>query len=62
MNRHPTDVVALTLGCALLALVVVWALVQTVTLELPGAGWFLAGALIVVGLVGLAAVLRPSRR
>lgn len=62
MNRHATDVVALTLGGALLALVVVWALVKTVTIDLPSGGWFLAGGLIVAGLVGMSVALRPSKR
>jgi hypothetical protein len=62
MKRHPTDVVALVLGCVLLAVVAVWALAKTVTLHLPSGGWFIAGGFVVAGLVGVATVLRPSRR
>lgn len=61
MKRHPTDVVALVLGCVLLGVVAVWALVKTVSLDLPSGGWFIAGGLVVAGLIGLATVLRPSR-
>jgi hypothetical protein len=61
MKRHEIDVVALTLGCSLLALVAVWALVKTVTVDLPSGGWFVAGGLIVMGVVGLVAALRPNR-
>jgi hypothetical protein len=61
MKRHATDVVALTFGCAFLALVVVWALAKTVTITLPSGGWFVAGGLVVLGLISLAAALRPTK-
>jgi hypothetical protein len=61
MKRHATDVVALTLGCAFLAIVGVWALAKTVTIGLPSGGWFVAGLLVVIGVMGLAAALRPNR-
>jgi hypothetical protein len=62
MKRHPTDVVALILGCVLLGVVAVWALVKTVTMNLPSGGWLIAGALVVAGIVGVVTALRPSRR
>ena len=61
MNRHATDVVALSLGCAFLAVVAVWALAKTVTIDLPSGGWLVAGLLVVVGVVGLTATLRPNK-
>jgi hypothetical protein len=61
MKRHATDVVALTLGCAFLALVGVWALAKTVTIDLPSGGWFVAGFLVLIGLVGMGAALRSNR-
>ena len=61
MKRHATDVVALSLGCVFLAIVGVWALAKTVTIELPSKGWFAAGLLVVIGIVGLAAALRPNK-
>jgi hypothetical protein len=61
MKRHATDVVALSFGCAFLALVAVWALTKTISINLPSGGWLAAGLLVVIGVVGLAATLRPNR-
>jgi hypothetical protein len=61
MKRHATDVVALTIGCVYLAVVGVWALAKAVTIDLPRGGWFVAAALVLIGVVGLAAALRPNR-
>jgi hypothetical protein len=61
MNRHPIDVVALILGCVMLSVVAIWALVKTVTMHLPSGEWFLAGGLVVAGLIGLVASLRPGK-
>jgi hypothetical protein len=61
MKRHATDVAALIFGSAFLALVAVWALAKTVTITLPSGGWFVAGCLVVIGIVGLAAALRPHK-
>jgi hypothetical protein len=60
MSRHATDVVALTAGCVFLAIVAVWALAKTVTIDLPSMGWFAAGLLVVLGAVGLVAAVRPN--
>jgi hypothetical protein len=46
----------------LLGVVAVWALVKTVTMNLPSGGWLIAGALVVAGIVGVVTALRPSRR
>lgn len=62
MNRHGTDVVSLAFGTAFLAIILWWIVVQTVHVDLPSVGWFLAGALIVAGALGLALALRPGRR
>ena len=61
MRRHATDVVALTTGCVFLAIVAVWAVAKAVTVDLPSRGWIAAGLLVVIGMVGLAAALRPDR-
>ena len=61
MKRQATDVVALSLGCAYLAVVAMWAVVKTVTIDLPSGGWFVAGLFVVAGVVGLAAAVRPNR-
>jgi hypothetical protein len=54
-------VVALTAGCVFLAIVAVWAVAKAVTVDLPSGGWIAAGGLVVIGMVGLAAALRPDR-
>jgi hypothetical protein len=61
MKRHATDVAALTFGCVFLALVAVWALAKTVTVTLPSGGWFVASGLVFIGLITLAAALRPHK-
>jgi hypothetical protein len=61
MKKHSTDVVALTAGCVFVAIVAVWAVAKAVTIDLPSGGWFAAGLLVLLGIVGLAAALRPNR-
>ena len=61
MKRHPADAVALTAGCVFLAIVAVWAVAKAVTIDLPSKGWLAAGLLVVLGIAGLAAALRPNR-
>ena len=61
MKKHATDVVALSLGCAFLALVAVWTVAKAVTIDMPSGGWFVAAVLVVIGVIGLAAALRPNR-
>jgi hypothetical protein len=61
MKRHAADAVALTAGCAFLVIVAVWAVAKAVTIDLPNKGWFAAGLLVLLGIVGLAAALRPNR-
>jgi hypothetical protein len=61
MKKHATDVVALSLGCAFLALVAVWGLAKAVTIDLPSGGWFVAALFVVIGVVALAATLRPNK-
>lgn len=62
MNRHETtDVLSLTFGALFLAIVAWWLVFRSVHIDLPSAGWFFAGALILLGAGGLAAALRPHR-
>jgi len=61
MNRHETDALSLTFGSVFLAIVAWWIVVRSVHIDLPSGGWFLAGALIVLGVVGLVVVVRPHR-
>jgi hypothetical protein len=59
MSKHEIDVVSLSFGWVFLAITGWWLVVTTVDLNLPPFGWFVAGGLIVVGLVGLFAAVRP---
>lgn len=62
MKKHSTDVVSLTFGIIFLIIAGGWLLRHTINVELPEIGWFVAGGLIVVGLIGLAGALRGSRK
>ncbi|MFC4146180.1 hypothetical protein ACFO0M_07925 [Micromonospora mangrovi] len=61
MKAHRTDLVSFAFGLAFLALSVWWLLAQILGLTLPPVGWFLAGALLLVGLLGLLGALRSGR-
>jgi hypothetical protein len=62
MNKHATDVVSLTVGSVFLGIVAVWLLGRLVTVDLPRFGWFVAGALIVLGALGVAFSARKNNR
>ncbi len=62
MKSHRTDGVSLTFAILFLGIVAVWLLSQVVDMTLPGAGWLVAGALIVFGVLGLLGTLRAGRR
>lgn len=61
MKAHRTDGLSLTFGLVFLAIVAWWLVAATVDLSLPNLGWFVAGALIVLGLLGLVGALRSGR-
>ena len=61
MRRHATDMVSLALGIVFFVVVAVWALAKSVTVDLPSGGWVVAGALIVLGLAGVVAAVRPRK-
>ena len=60
MKAHRTDGVSLTFGLIFLAIVAWWLVAQILHLSLPAVGWFLAGALILVGVFGLLGALRSG--
>ena len=62
MKSHRTDGLSLTFGVIFLAIVGWWILAKTVDLTLPNLGWFVAGGLIVLGLLGLIGALRRGRQ
>ncbi|MBB5871563.1 hypothetical protein F4553_004942 [Allocatelliglobosispora scoriae] len=62
MKKHSTDVLSLVFGLVFVVIATGWLLRHTISIELPDFGWFVAGGLIVVGLIGLAGALRGSRK
>ncbi|RZU78123.1 hypothetical protein EV384_6875 [Micromonospora kangleipakensis] len=61
MKAHRTDLVSLAFGLVFLALSIWWLLARILGLTLPPVGWFLAGGLILVGVLGLVGALRSGR-
>jgi hypothetical protein len=61
MKRHRTDRVSLSFGLLFLVIVLWWLLASQVSIDLPTAGWFVAGGLILFGVLGLVGSLRPRR-
>ena len=61
MRVHRTDLVSFAFGLLFLALSAWWLLAQVLGLVLPPVGWFLAGGLILIGVLGLIGALRSSR-
>ncbi len=65
MKRHRTDVVSLLFGLLFISLSAWWAVAYyldwTLRWNVPNFGWFAAGVLIVVGLLGVVASLRGDR-
>lgn len=61
MKAHRTDVVSFAFGLAFLGLSAWWLLARILGLALPPVGWFLAGALILIGLLGLVGAMRSGR-
>jgi hypothetical protein len=61
VKAHRTDIVSFAFGLAFLGLSAWWLLARILGLALPPVGWFLAGALILIGLLGLVGALRSGR-
>ncbi|TDC70608.1 hypothetical protein E1193_29720 [Micromonospora sp. KC606] len=61
MRAHRTDLVSLLFGLLFVGLSLWWLLAQILGLALPPVGWFLAGALLLIGLLGLVGALRSGR-
>jgi hypothetical protein len=62
MRPHRTDGISLSFGLIFLCIALWWAVSQAMTVRLPAAGWLIAGALIVFGVIGLNGVVRSGRR
>ncbi|MEH0937469.1 hypothetical protein V6U80_20140 [Micromonospora sp. CPCC 205543] len=61
MKPHRTDLVSLAFGLIFVGLSVWWLLARMLGLALPPVGWFLAGGLLLIGLLGLVGALRWGR-
>lgn len=61
MKAHRTDGVSLTFALIFLAIAAWWLVAQFLDLTLPAVGWMLAGALILIGVLGLLGALRSGR-
>lgn len=57
MKRHATDLVSLGFGAAFLAVAGIWLLTRQIQVSSPALALVAAIGLIVIGLVGVAAVL-----
>jgi len=62
MKRHSTDVISLVFGLIFLGIAAWWVVGQYVNIDVPNLGWIAAVALIVLGLLGVAASLRRGDR
>jgi hypothetical protein len=62
MRPHRMDGVSLSFGVIFLCVALWWAISRLWTVELPGAGWLVAGVLILFGVIGLNGAIRSSRR
>ena len=61
MKPHRTDGVSLTFALLFLSLAGWWFIAQLFDLPLPAVGWFVAGALIFLGALGLMGALRSGK-
>jgi hypothetical protein len=62
INKHRTDKVSFGFGLAFVTVALWWLIGVQLEIVLPTAGWFVAGGLILFGVIGLAGSLWPSRR
>ncbi|MBQ1044549.1 MULTISPECIES: hypothetical protein [unclassified Micromonospora] len=61
MKAHRTDVVSFAFGLVFLGLSIWWLLARILGLSVPPVGWFLAGGLVLIGLLGLIGALRSGQ-
>jgi len=61
MNRHETDTISLVFGLVFLAVAASWLLTKAFEFSWPSIGWFFASGLILFGVAGILAGLRPGR-
>lgn len=61
MKRHATDAVSLFFGLAFLGIAVAFLFYKLTDAQVPDVRWFLAGGLILLGLMGIFGAVRPRR-
>ena len=61
MNRHETDVLSLVFGLAFLVVAATWIVAKVVDISWLSIGWFFAGGMVLIGLLGVYSAIRPSR-
>ncbi|WP_019869413.1 hypothetical protein [Salinispora oceanensis] len=61
MKAHRTDLVSLIFGLLFLLFAAWWLVARLLEFTLPPVGWFLAGALLLIGVLGLVGALRAAR-
>jgi hypothetical protein len=61
VRAHRTDLVSLAFGLLFVGLAAWWLTARLLGFVLPPVGWFLAGALVLIGVLGLVGALRSAR-
>ncbi|HEX5741956.1 MAG TPA: hypothetical protein VFY17_10455 [Pilimelia sp.] len=61
MRAHRTDLLSLFFGLLFVGLALAWTAHHEAGVDLPSPAWLVVGALLAVGLMGLAGALRGSR-
>jgi hypothetical protein len=62
MRPHRTDGISLSFGLIFLLIAGWWAITRVVSIQLPAAGWLVAGGLILFGVIGLLGAIRSGKR
>lgn len=62
MKPHRTDPLSLTFGLLFVGVAGFWLTAQVVTLAIVSVGWFVAGALLVLGGIGIVHALVTASR
>lgn len=62
MKTHRTDGVSLGFAVVFLGIVALWLVTHVLGIDAPKAGWLVAGALILFGVLGLLGTLRAGRK
>lgn len=62
MKPHRIDGVSLTFAVLFFGVVTLWLFTQVLGVGVPKAGWFVAGALIVFGVLGLIGTLNTGKK